>query len=365
MKTKKILIGAMALLMAAAPMNMLGAPRVGDARVQAAENWSVEYGVSKKMQEVYFEALEGIEFLHKAKYHYYAYDTSVSDTPYRALSQAQTDGFQGCTDDYIGELITGAMVYVYAADYQHQYAPIKNSEEAMARLRQDMNTYLSTNPEKKTGWIYENGAKSFFENGRKKTSAWINDLYYVDAAGKMLRNTRTPDGYRVDIEGKWTKSSWKQDAKGWKYSFDDGFTYRGGWHKIKTQDFHFKPDGYLSVNTWVKDVYVNHNGVILRNVTTPDGYRVGADGRWISFSWQPAGNKWTLKYKDGFMPKNQWQQVKDKWYHFDAQGYMEAGRWIGNYYLGADGAMVVSARTPDGYYVDASGKWDQSKPRQK
>ena len=36
---------------------------------------------------------------------------------------------------------------------------------------------------------------------------------------------------------------------------------------------------------------------------------------------------------------------------------MVENRWIGNYYLGADGAMLVSTSTPDGYYVDATGKW--------
>ena len=36
---------------------------------------------------------------------------------------------------------------------------------------------------------------------------------------------------------------------------------------------------------------------------------------------------------------------------------MVENRWIGNYYLGADGAMLVNTSTPDGYYVDATGKW--------
>ena len=40
---------------------------------------------------------------------------------------------------------------------------------------------------------------------------------------------------------------------------------------------------------------------------------------------------------------------------------MVENRWIGNYYLGSDGAMLVSTRTPDGYYVDASGKWIEDK----
>ena len=36
---------------------------------------------------------------------------------------------------------------------------------------------------------------------------------------------------------------------------------------------------------------------------------------------------------------------------------MAANRWIGNYYVGASGAMYVSRYTPDGYYVDSDGVW--------
>ena len=40
---------------------------------------------------------------------------------------------------------------------------------------------------------------------------------------------------------------------------------------------------------------------------------------------------------------------------------MAESRWIGNYYVGADGAMLVSTVTPDGYYVDETGKWMEGK----
>ena len=35
-------------------------------------------------------------------------------------------------------------------------------------------------------------------------------------------------------------------------------------------------------------------------------------------------------------------------------------KWIGDYYLGSDGAMLTSTVTPDGYRVDASEKWISS-----
>lgn len=73
--------------------------------------------------------------------------------------------------------------------------------------------------------------------------------------------------------------------------------------------------------------------------------------------WKRNDKGWWYEEADGSYPTNAWKLIKDKWYYFDGVGYMVENRWIGNYYLGADGAMLVSTSTPDGYYVDATGKW--------
>ena len=73
--------------------------------------------------------------------------------------------------------------------------------------------------------------------------------------------------------------------------------------------------------------------------------------------WKRNDKGWWYEEANGTYPTNAWKLIKDKWYYFDGVGYMVENRWIGNYYLGADGAMLVSTSTPDGYYVDATGKW--------
>lgn len=73
--------------------------------------------------------------------------------------------------------------------------------------------------------------------------------------------------------------------------------------------------------------------------------------------WKRNDKGWWYEEADGSYPTNAWKLIKDKWYYFDGIGYMVEKRWIGNYYLGADGAMLVNTSTPDGYYVDATGKW--------
>ena len=73
--------------------------------------------------------------------------------------------------------------------------------------------------------------------------------------------------------------------------------------------------------------------------------------------WKRNDKGWWYEEADGSYPTNAWKLIKDKWYYFDGVGYMVENRWIGNCYLGADGAMLVNTSTPDGYYVDATGKW--------
>lgn len=61
---------------------------------------------------------------------------------------------------------------------------------------------------------------------------------------------------------------------------------------------------------------------------------------------------------------SRWSNIGGKWYYFDNVGYMVHDKWIGDYYLGSDGAMLTSTVTPDGYRVDASGKWIYSSPEE-
>ena len=56
---------------------------------------------------------------------------------------------------------------------------------------------------------------------------------------------------------------WKEDEKG-KWYEEDGNYITSSWKEIEGKQYYFGADGYMLVNT-----------------TTPDGYKVGADGVWI------------------------------------------------------------------------------------
>ena len=96
-------------------------------------------------------------------------------------------------------------------------------------------------------------------------------------------------------------------------------------------------------------------------------------------SWMQDKTGWWYQKDDATYPKDQWETINERQYHFDSNGYMQTGwiivdgnwyfldtsgamvsnQWVGNYYLNHDGVMLKNAQTPDGHYVDASGKWIQ------
>lgn len=68
---------------------------------------------------------------------------------------------------------------------------------------------------------------------------------------------------------------WKEDEKG-KWYEEDGNCIASSWKEIEGKQYYFGADGYMLVNT-----------------TTPDGYKVGADGAWIQDD-----NKSQLKFNE-------------------------------------------------------------------
>lgn len=69
-----------------------------------------------------------------------------------------------------------------------------------------------------------------------------------------------------------------------------------------------------------------------------------------------ANGRWYEK-DDGSYVVSDWLNDNGKFYYFNADGYMLSNVWIGNYYVGSDGAMLTNTTTPDGYYVGADGMW--------
>ena len=61
--------------------------------------------------------------------------------------------------------------------------------------------------------------------------------------------------------------------------------------------------------------------------------------------WKRNDRGWWYEEANGAYPTDAWRLINGKWYYFDAIGYMAENRWIGNYYVGADGAMLAGTAT--------------------
>lgn len=56
-----------------------------------------------------------------------------------------------------------------------------------------------------------------------------------------------------------------------------------------------------------------------------------------------------------------WEQKDGRWYYYDGQGKMLKDTWVGNYYVGTDGAMMTDTLTPGGYWLDGTGLASEEK----
>lgn len=77
--------------------------------------------------------------------------------------------------------------------------------------------------------------------------------------------------------------------------------------------------------------------------------------------WQTYNGKWFYYNSSGTMLKSQITAIDGDSYYFDDNGIMITKAWVTHdgysYYFGADGKMLTNTTTPDGYKVDARGRY--------
>ncbi len=115
-------------------------------------------------------------------------------------------------------------------------------------------------------------------------------------------------------------AAWHHDSHGWWWTESNGSYAAGMWRKINGVWYAFGYDGYMLVGAY----YIDGN---LYNFDASGAMSTG------------------------------WRFIDGDWYYFTSSGAAAMNRWVGNYYLGADGAMLTNTITPDGYLVGADGKW--------
>ncbi|MBE6004281.1 MAG: hypothetical protein E7232_09420 [Lachnospiraceae bacterium] len=87
------------------------------------------------------------------------------------------------------------------------------------------------------------------------------------------------------------------------------------------------------------------------------------DGRYPKSTMKNIDDEYYIFDKHGYCITSQWTMYNGQWYYATGSGVVATSQWIGDYYVGEDGIMLTDCWTPDGYYVDSTGKWDKSKSK--
>ncbi len=172
-----------------------------------------------------------------------------------------------------------------------------------------------------TGWKTIDGISYYFnKNGVLQKNKWIDQKYYVDGEGHLLKSTITPDGYVVNASGVKGKlaSGWKK-LDGSRYYYDAGKKLTG-WQVISGNTYYLGEDG------------ARRNGFI-----TMDGSR--------------------YYLKKGIMQTG-WITISGSRYYFDSDGKMAVNTVINGISIGVDGVADLSSKVPSVLIIAGHGMGD-------
>lgn len=154
-----------------------------------------------------------------------------------------------------------------------------------------------------------------------------SDMYFYGIAVEKTEDNRNGTSGNSGSESQ-VKSmqygTWQKNARGWWYQRMNHTWPQNQWEMIHGLWYYFDADGYMTTG-W--------------QMINNQRYYLCDDGHMMT-GWLFSEGKWYYLHDQGHMLANQWIQLKEDWY-----------------YMGVGGEMMVNAKTPDGYYVDANGVW--------
>ena len=185
--------------------------------------------------------------------------------------------------------------------------------------------YLNASGAMQTGWKWlDNHYYYFVSSGAMKTG-WLKDKdvwYYLDKDGVMLTGFQEIDGSRyylnasgaMQIGWKWLdnhyyyftssgamKTGWLKDKDTWYYLDKEGIMLTG-LQEINGARYYLNASGAMETGwkqlngNWY---YFQTNGSLLRNGTSPDGYKLNADGIWTTVTTEETTQEQTVANSQG------------------------------------------------------------------
>ena len=148
--------------------------------------------------------------------------------------------------------------------------------------------YYADSGAMKTGWLKEQGTWYYLEDQEGTMLVGFQQVdgkqYYFSASGAMQTGWKWFDNhYRYFEASGAMKTGWIKDKGVWYYlNHEDGIMLVG-LHKVNGDHYYFDESGAMQTGWKRLDgnwYYFQTDGSLLKNATTPDGYKVNEEGIW-------------------------------------------------------------------------------------
>ncbi|WP_049962523.1 tetratricopeptide repeat protein [Oribacterium sp. FC2011] len=197
-----------------------------------------------------------------SKIYYIVSGTNVNDANSSVGSET------GDKENEYSEPITLGRNGKYSIEY---YAVSKNGYEGEHKTA----TYIINLDESKyhfNEWVDESDGRHYYDENGVTVKGWFQHeekWYLFDGNGVMLT------GFREDKENTY-------------YLGTDGIMLTG-WQEINGKRYYFDESGAMLKNQWIDNTfYVGADGAMLVDTVTPDGKKVGKDGKKKDDTWKQA-----------------------------------------------------------------------------
>ena len=150
-------------------------------------------------------------------------------------------------------------------------------------------SYFTSSGAMKTGWLKDNGHWYYLDKeGIMQTG--LQEIegtrYYLNASGAMQTGWKWfDDSYRYFTNSGAMKTGWLKENGLWYYLDTETGQMATGIHKVNDETYYFDANGAMQTGWKQLDskwYYFQADGSLLRNSTTPDGYKVNAEGVWTT-----------------------------------------------------------------------------------
>ncbi len=316
--------------------------------------------------------------------------TIGSRTYYLHSDSTMAQGWNKIGDDWYYFVGEGAMQKGWLQNSGGWYY-LDPSDGAMVSGFKDINGnvyYLDPTNDSRmaTGWKNVDGKWYYLDpsNDSRMATGWkklSGGWYYLDPddSGAMATGWKTIGNrtYYLDpANDSRMVTGWKEIGGNWHYFITEG-TMQKGWVSVGGAWYYLDPTsgimqtGWLTLDNSTYYLRPAPNGSMITGFQTIDGKRYAfapaPNGQMIKGQWykNPSDGYWYwLDKTDGHMATSEfindgigdsyvgsdgrmvtgWLKLDGKEYYFNSAGYMQRSKWIGQYWVGEDGAWVPNKR---------------------